>query len=46
MKAPSMATPDEMKQSDASTENTFGLAPEDGLQNTSRGAQHVNKTKI
>jgi hypothetical protein len=35
MKAPSMAIPDEMKQSDASIENTFGLVPGDGSQNTS-----------
>jgi len=33
-----MVTPDETKQSDASTENTFGLAPGDGSQNTSKGA--------
>jgi len=46
MKAPSTVTPDEMKQSDASIEITFGLASGDGSQNTSRDAQHANKTKI
>jgi hypothetical protein len=41
-----MATPDEMKQSDTLTENTSGPVPGDGSQNTSRGAQCANKTKI
>jgi hypothetical protein len=46
MKVLSMVILVEMKQSDASIENTFGLALEDGSPNTSRGAQHANKTKI
>jgi hypothetical protein len=33
-----MVTLGEMKQSDASIENTSGLAPKNGLQNTSRDA--------
>jgi len=41
-----MVTLVEMKQSDTSTENTFGLVPGDGLQNTSRGAQHATKQKL
>jgi hypothetical protein len=46
MKEPSTDTPDVMKQSDASIENTFGPAPEPGSQNTSKAAQCVNRTKI
>jgi hypothetical protein len=44
-KDPPMATLDEMKQSDTSTENTSGQVPGHGSWNTSRVAPHVNKTK-
>jgi hypothetical protein len=45
MKVPSMAILDEMKQSDASIENTSGLAPGAGSRNTSKDVQHVSKIK-